>query len=92
MAEVHIAKHRNGALGAVTLRYIGNLAKFTNFESGGYGGFGAAPVAGSPAGPVTGSPGGGMMPNTDFDADSNTIIRGSKMNGQDQWDADGMPF
>jgi replicative DNA helicase len=92
MAEIHIAKHRNGALGSVTLRYIGNLAKFTNFESGGYGGFGAAPVAGGPSGPTGGSPGGGMTPNTDFDADSNTIIRGSKMNGQDQWDADGMPF
>ena len=93
MAEIHIAKHRNGALGSVTLRYIGNLAKFTNFESGGYGGFGAAPVAGGPTGPTGGSPGGGMTPNTDFDADSNTNIRGSKMNnGQDQWDADGMPY
>jgi len=92
MAEIHIAKHRNGALGAVTLRYIANLAKFANFESGGYGGFGSTPAPGTPA-PSPGSPSGGLTPNTDFDSDSNnTIIRGSKMNGQDQWDSEAEPF
>ncbi|MCC6599944.1 MAG: replicative DNA helicase [Crocinitomicaceae bacterium] len=32
IAEVIIAKHRNGALKAVRLRFIGRLAKFTNLE------------------------------------------------------------
>ena len=31
-AEVHIAKHRNGALGVVPLKYINNLAKFGDLE------------------------------------------------------------
>ena len=31
-AEIHIAKHRNGALGMAPLRYIGHLAKFTDLE------------------------------------------------------------
>jgi hypothetical protein len=68
------------------------LAKFANFESGGYGGFGSTPAPGTPA-PSSGSPSGGLTPNTDFDSDSNnTIIRGSKMNGQDQWDSEAEPF
>lgn len=31
-AEIHIAKHRNGALGMAPLRYINHLAKFTDLE------------------------------------------------------------
>jgi replicative DNA helicase len=31
-AEIHIAKHRNGALGVVPLKYINNLAKFADLE------------------------------------------------------------
>jgi len=31
-AEVHIAKHRNGALGVVPLKYINNLAKFGDLD------------------------------------------------------------
>lgn len=31
-AEIHIAKHRNGALGMAPLRYIDHLAKFTDLE------------------------------------------------------------
>lgn len=30
LAEIHIAKHRNGALGAVNLKYIQELVKFTD--------------------------------------------------------------
>jgi replicative DNA helicase len=30
LAEIHIAKHRNGSLGAVNLRYISHLVKFTD--------------------------------------------------------------
>jgi len=33
MAEIHIAKHRNGALGVVTLKYIAHLAKFANIDT-----------------------------------------------------------
>ncbi|HET6244048.1 MAG: replicative DNA helicase [Bacteroidetes bacterium] len=34
--QIIIAKHRNGALGDVNLRFIANLAKFTDIESGNY--------------------------------------------------------
>jgi len=33
IAEIHIAKHRNGALGQIKLRFLGKLAKFDNLES-----------------------------------------------------------
>jgi replicative DNA helicase len=32
LAEIHIAKHRNGALDVARLRYIGHLAKFTDLN------------------------------------------------------------
>ncbi|MEZ5172173.1 MAG: replicative DNA helicase [Bacteroidia bacterium] len=32
LAEIHIAKHRNGALDVARLRYIGHLAKFTDLH------------------------------------------------------------
>lgn len=38
-AEIIIAKHRNGALDDVPLKFISNLAKFTNPESNEYDGF-----------------------------------------------------
>jgi replicative DNA helicase len=33
VGELIIAKHRNGALGSVKLRFVGRLAKFTNWDS-----------------------------------------------------------
>lgn len=33
LTEIHIAKHRNGALGVVNLKYIHNLVKFTDFDT-----------------------------------------------------------
>ncbi|HNW36316.1 MAG TPA: DnaB-like helicase C-terminal domain-containing protein, partial [Candidatus Ozemobacteraceae bacterium] len=32
LAEIIIAKHRNGAVGNVYLRFLSNLAKFANLE------------------------------------------------------------
>ena len=34
MAEINIAKHRNGSLGTITLRFISKFAKFTDPETG----------------------------------------------------------
>jgi replicative DNA helicase len=70
MAELIIAKHRNGPVTSVNLRFIGNLAKFTDWESSSYHAVGT--IDGN-------SPAAGMMPNTGF-GNENTIIRGSKMN------------
>jgi replicative DNA helicase len=33
IAEIHIAKHRNGPLGQMKLRFLGRLAKFDNLQS-----------------------------------------------------------
>jgi len=33
LAEIHVAKHRNGALGVVPLKYINHLAKFVDYET-----------------------------------------------------------
>ncbi|MFM2284917.1 MAG: Replicative helicase [Bacteroidota bacterium] len=85
LAEIHIAKHRNGALGVIPLKYIGHLAKFDNLDADRYSSSGARPASG------------GMMPNTDFDAGVETITVGSKMNSappksNDAWDPDSVPF
>lgn len=40
LAEIHIAKHRNGALGVVPLQFIGTLGKFADYQD-------TAPFAGS---------------------------------------------
>ncbi len=37
LAQLIIAKHRNGALKDINLRFIQNFAKFTEYESGDYG-------------------------------------------------------
>ncbi len=37
LAQLIIAKHRNGALKDISLRFIQNFAKFTEYESGDYG-------------------------------------------------------
>ncbi len=44
MAELIIAKHRNGALGEVKMQFIDKFAKFTDFEGGNY-----EPAAGIPS-------------------------------------------
>ncbi len=43
-AEVIIAKHRNGALGTVDLRFTGETAKFSNWADAGFDDFSAAPT------------------------------------------------
>jgi len=73
LAEIIIAKHRNGAVGSVNLRFVDRLAKFMDLD-----------LPGIDAGPGMASydPGAGLTPNNDFGADNpnSTIIRGSKMN------------
>lgn len=70
-AELIIAKHRNGALETVNLRFIANLAKFTDLD------FHASMYD------QTSSK---IAPSNDFDSSSggNIIIRGSKMNEDDE--------
>ena len=74
MGEVIIAKHRNGSLETVQLKFIGRFTKFADldgFDGGGEGGFGDsyAPNA---------------LPPSSFDAEAggapNTIRLGSRMN------------
>jgi replicative DNA helicase len=82
VAEIHIAKHRNGALGMVPLKYIGHLAKFTDMEH---------------SIPYGSASSGGLMPNTNFDSSvQDTITMGSKMNtnpsNPDAWDVSDSPF
>jgi replicative DNA helicase len=36
IAEIGIAKHRNGALADIKLRFINELAKFTDLDKGDY--------------------------------------------------------
>lgn len=67
-----IAKHRNGALDDVKLRFINNLAKFDNLDQFEADSFNAANNLG---------------PNTDFDA-GNSITRPSKMNDDNDFDDD----
>ena len=85
MGEVIIAKHRNGSLETVQLKFIGRFTKFADldgFDGGGdAGGFGGAPAFASNAFPTSSfdaeaaggpAPGGGFAPNT--------IRLGSRMN------------
>lgn len=82
LAEIHIAKHRNGSLGAVPLRYISHLAKFANLDF--------VPSPPMSAGAATGA---GLRPNTGFDEPGGgTIIRESKMNSADSWETDNLDF
>jgi len=70
-AEIIIAKHRNGKVGSVGLRFIDRLAKFTDLDN----------YAGDPAGPNYNASG-GLEPSADFGTggDKGTVIRGSRMN------------
>ncbi len=65
LAEIIIAKHRNGAVGSVKLKYIGEYVKFADWNS-----FGSFPSG-------TASP---LAPSDNFDNFQNVIIRPSRMN------------
>jgi len=67
VGEVIIAKHRNGSIGSVALKFIGKFTKFGDLESG----FGDNPFGG-----------GGLPPSTFDDAPGggSSIRLGSKMN------------
>ena len=64
-AEIIIAKHRNGAVGSVKLKYIGEFVKFADMDANDYGSFPKS----NPLGP-----------SNDFENHKNVIIRPSKMN------------
>ncbi len=70
-AEIIIAKHRNGKVGSVMLKFIDRLAKFTDDDN--YSGGGESKNYDAA---------GGLKPNTDFSGagGSGTVIRGSRMN------------
>ena len=77
MGELIVAKHRNGALDTVKLRFIGRLAKFQDPDGNEFGDFGTA--GGAP-----------LQPNTDFN--SGTITRSSRMDDIEDDDGHDMPF
>jgi replicative DNA helicase len=67
MAELIIAKHRNGPVDSVKTRYIGQYTKFADLDS-------------LDTNLDYASPSKGLTPNNDFDNPVNSVIRGSKMN------------
>jgi replicative DNA helicase len=86
MGEVIIAKHRNGSLETVQLKFIGRFTKFADldgFDGGGdAGGFGGAPAFAANSFPTSSfdsEPAGGPAPGGGFGA-PNTIRLGSRMN------------
>jgi replicative DNA helicase len=67
VAEIIIAKHRNGPVGSVNLKFIDRFAKFTDLETNNFNYNASA----------------GIEPSADFEGGTppqNTITRGSKMN------------
>lgn len=68
MAELIIAKHRNGPVDSAKTRYIGQFTKFADLDNIdqdlNYGG----------------ATNNAIVPSADFDNPSNSVIRGSKMN------------
>jgi replicative DNA helicase len=78
IGEIIVAKHRNGALDKVRLRFIGEFAKFDNIEN-------YYEDASTPAAPTN------LAANTGFDAPSpNSYTVQSKMN--DENEGDGVDF
>ena len=67
VAELIVAKHRNGPIDSAKTRYIGQFTKFIDLNDFGQNNDYASPSA-------------GIMPSQDFDSPSNSVIRGSKMN------------
>ncbi|MBI1193387.1 MAG: replicative DNA helicase [Bacteroidetes bacterium] len=81
-AEVIIAKHRNGALENVPVRFIDKFAKFTDMDAAEFGGYRPGLSSSSKSGGASGSPGAGRFtPLNDHltDSDSGVIKRSSKM-------------
>lgn len=72
LTEIIIAKHRNGALEDIPLRFIGALSKFTDLAPNEYGNM--------PAGDGGAGFGGGLNPSVSFDGPP-TVVFQSKMNG-----------
>ena len=68
VANIIIAKHRNGAVGDVQLKFTSELAKFSDFHNHTF--------------EESESPFGSMTPNTDFEA-GGSITRPSKMDDDD---------
>jgi replicative DNA helicase len=78
VGEIIVAKHRNGALDKVRLRFIGEFAKFDNMEN-------YYDETSAPAAPTN------LSANTGFDAPSfNSYTVPSKMN--DENEDDGLDF
>ena len=74
LGELIIAKHRNGALETVDLRFVGHLAKFSNFDSF------------DDDNPFANA----MRPNTSFEGGTNepkTLVVGSRMNDEEDDDS-----
>ena len=67
VAELIIAKHRNGPVDSAKTRYIGQFTKFTDLDT-------------LDQNLDYGSPSAGIMPNNDFDNPVHSVIKGSKMN------------
>ena len=85
VGEVIIAKHRNGALDTVRMRFVGQFARFENMED--------TYAAGGDFNPTSMSA--GMTMNTSFDEAPRTITRGSSMNNlpdDDFSSSDDVPF
>ncbi len=64
LTEIIVAKHRNGALENVPLRFQGKYGRFVDWEQDGFSDFGSAPPSGD---------------SEDFNAHT-TVIKGSRMN------------
>lgn len=82
VGEIMIAKHRNGSVENVRLKFIKNLAKFTNLDGDGFS---------MEQDPFNASA--GMSPGDDFDNEQPvSITRQSKMNDSDDDIFDETPF
>ncbi|MDQ3049198.1 MAG: replicative DNA helicase, partial [Bacteroidota bacterium] len=71
VAELIIAKHRNGPVDSAKTRYIGQFTKFTDLDN-------------VDQNIEYGSASAGLSPSVDFGASSTNVIRGSKMNDIDE--------
>ncbi len=80
VGEVIIAKHRNGETGRVRLKFVGKFVKFTDIDQGMDGSF-------TPANAFS-----GLAPSSEFEKQSNFIIRPSKMDQMDDNDDSSVPF
>lgn len=79
IAEIIIAKHRNGALDTVKLRFVDTFAKFANLDHvGGFNNFGKDPFANGNGGNRQQNGGGQNAPDQ-----PNVITRSSRMNEED---------